>query len=931
MPAATSKTAKATPYGLANSQIATLERIARRALVYCTHMIWEANHRSDAEPGDPKVGGHPAACSSSLHLAAGLHLVARHPSDFYCAKPHLAPMDHALHYLARFFRNADGSWMDDATAEGVMHRLRKFSQEGEPVFQSYHAASDPDSWRILPSGTVGIPPVASAYLALAYRYAADHGFGFSKMQKHFWSLMGDSEFREGSLMEALPDIAERELGNVTWIVDYNRQNLDGTRLPNKRGLRGTDADRIERTCRANGWEVIQLRHGRKRDKLFRRQGGAALRAVLQEGFSDYEFQSHLWKRDPEALRALLLDRESKLGALLNSVSDEDLLEAYTDLGGHDMVKVLRAYEEARRNLEVPVIIVAHTVKGWGLDCYAEPGNHSTIPSEEEVHELLSREGLTPEKPYEIVAGDWQADGPEEDFLQERSRTLRRGVEESLQRKADNLAKVRERLAPTLPLPTDFGINLSMVPMAHTQWLWGQVAGRLVRVGTYDELERAGIDPGRALTPEEQQWSQAADLVMTMSPDVGTSTNINPAMDAKIYGPETGENLEESLGLKERGRPELFTRADAWTRHIRFEIAEANCMSAAGSFGIMGEFSGVPFLPMMTVYDFFIKRALDQLYYNVYWRSSFVLVGTPSGVTLSPEGAQHSWKSDIQMPSLITWEPFFAKEMEWILADAIRRHIDRDNEDRNGVVVRGVTRGVQQKELLKRLKAQPRFADAGEEEIWEATRLDTLAGGYKLIDRSGEEGYAPGENVVHILCMGSLGTEAVAASDRLLEVGVCADVIVVTSADLLLGRFAQRDGHAQLRKLGLDGALHLAPGEELPDAAGARLLAARAVPIVSVADGEIGLLDNAGSILGVPQIALGVEKFSKSGRPADIFGYQGLDAAGIFDACGRALAESTLREVRLSPSAMQELAGGGPAPDRRDWRQLWPYSFDGSGS
>ena len=101
--------------------------------------------------------------------------------------------------------------------------------------------------------------------------------------------------------------------------------------------------------------------------------------------------------------------------------------------------------------------------------------------------------------------------------------------------------------------------------------------------------------------------------------------------------------------------------------MRFEIAEANCMSAAGSFGKLGDDLGLPFLPLMTVYDFFIKRALDQLYYDLYWGSEFVLVGTPSGVTLSSEGAQHSWKSDIQIPNLITWEPAFAIEMELLEA------------------------------------------------------------------------------------------------------------------------------------------------------------------------------------------------------------------------------------------------------------------------
>ena len=107
--------------------------------------------------------------------------------------------------------------------------------------------------------------------------------------------------------------------------------------------------------------------------------------------------------------------------------------------------------------------------------------------------------------------------------------------------------------------------------------------------------------------------------------------------------------------------------------------------------------GIPFLPLMTIYDFFIKRAYDQLYYNLYWKSGFVVVGTPSGVTLSPEGAQHSWKSDIQMPNLITWEPFFAHEVDWILSESVRRHFAGTDQGRSGVLIRCVTKAIRQNE------------------------------------------------------------------------------------------------------------------------------------------------------------------------------------------------------------------------------------------
>ena len=100
------------------------------------------------------------------------------------------------------------------------------------------------------------------------------------------------------------------------------------------------------------------------------------------------------------------------------------------------------------------------------------------------------------------------------------------------------------------------------------------------------------------------------------------------------------------------------------------------------------------------------------------------------------------------------------------------------------------------------------------------------------------------------------------------------------------------------------------------------LAGRRVPVVSVHDGEIGLLDNLGSILGVPQIAKAVVKFSKSGTPAHIFEYHGLHAAGIADACGQALAQTAMEKVQIHESALAVLRG---QQDRAtgDWRELWP--------
>src|SRR5262245_22188156 len=187
-------------------------------MIQATAMIHIANHRKDARPTDPKVGGHPAACSSCAHILTALHCAVRQPQDFIANKPHAAPIDHAIMGLLGIFNHPDFTWFTQAEIEATLPNLRKFSERGEAVLQSYHARSDPDAFHMLVSGSVGIPPVVSVYTALAYRYAADHATEVPEVAKdlHFWSMVGDSEFREGSLMEAMPDVAERELGNVTW-------------------------------------------------------------------------------------------------------------------------------------------------------------------------------------------------------------------------------------------------------------------------------------------------------------------------------------------------------------------------------------------------------------------------------------------------------------------------------------------------------------------------------------------------------------------------------------------------------------------------------------------------------------------------------------------------------------------------------------------
>ena len=912
-----------------------LESIARRALYLSTQMIHIANHRSDKEKGDPKIGGHPAACASSLHILGALHLVTKTGFDFIANKPHASPMDHAYNYLLDLFLKSDLSKMTQEDADVAMTGLRKYSKNGEPVFQSYHSAYDCDHHNFFPSGTVGIPPVQAGYMALAYRYAREHGYKVP--EAHFWALVGDSEFREGSMYEAMPDFAERELNNVTWIIDYNRQSLDGHRITNKKIMNGTDADRIQRTQEANGWKVIQLRHGAKRKALFQKPNGALFQNFLEKELEDYELQALLLVSDIKALKKGVLKDHPHLKKFLDSTTDQELFEALRDFGGHDMISIIEAMMECRQSKNQPTLIVAHTLKGWGLKSAAQSGNHSSLPSDEEVEELRQKQNIKGEKLFERFSPT-SAEGK---FLKERGDSLHQEIKAQNSLKDSNHKIFLDKFNQWA-MPNSLDINLKMASYPHTQWMLGQLTAKLTRIANTDEKKKP-------LPENEKAWKAPSELFISMAPDVGTSTNLNPAMDGKIFGAIQVDDIETEYGVKDTKLPDLVPGEDVSDRFLRFEIAECNVMSCVGSFGKIRDTLGIPIMPLMTVYDFFIKRAHDQYFYNMYWKSSFFCIGTPSGVTLSPEGAQHGWKSDFQIPNQITWEPFFCQELDWIFVESLRRHFLGDNQGRNGVLIRCVTRGVDQKEFTQHLKRQRRFKTIDQETLLhraefvmngainesevenvdEASmmnliREEVLQGGYRLIDYRGYAGYEPGDNVVNIFSMGSLTTEAIKASEALLGHGIYANVIVVTSPDLLCGIQAhENDYHYMKNILGVSGDLYLHRKDEI--STGEMItVAGKRIPIVSVHDGEAGLLDNLGSIVGVRQESCAVRKHSKCGRPPEIYAYHGIDAESVVEACGKVLADTALEKTIVREQVLNEVRS---ESSKQNWTELWPSKSD----
>ncbi len=877
-----------------------LNRITDRAFFLALEMIDIANHqRPTPDRGEPKVGGHPSACASSQHILAAIHLVMRNPEDYFACKPHVSPMDHALNFLLHNFRDSDHRKLTEDERKTAMKNLRHYTKE-EPVFQSYHAEADPDSFRYFPSGSVGIPPVNALYTSLAYEFASYHGFEINESPT-FWCLMGDSEFREGSLMEAMPDAGERQLGNLIWIVDYNRQNLDGTRVLNEEAFAGSDADRIVRVAEANGWHAIKLKHGKLRERIFAQPGGEELRRVLDESFTDFEFQAVLEANNATLTRKVLLEKSSKLKGLIGELDDDELQRVFLNLAGHDLESLVEAFQAAKAETKRPSLIVPYTIKGYRLACQAMSGNHSSLPEADELKAMADRIGADVTHPFE----GFEPSSEEEAYLSQRREWLLTGIDKILAEVDERKKKWLDFARSEVTWPTDLDIHaLKFNPVAHTQWMWGQIAAKL------DRLAHGGEKDAAKKTANDLEWGKVARFFLTMAPDVGSSTNTSPNMNGKLFGDVGQEDFEKTFGTKDEKAPDVIPQLSDRSGHIRFEIAEGNCMSAAGSFGKFFHFVGIPLFPSMTIYDFFIKRAHDQFYYNLYWHSSFATLGTPSGITLAPEGAQHSWKSDFQIPNCVTWEPAFSRELEWIFADMLKRHFVKDDSDREASLIRCVTKGLVQKELTDRTKTQLRFQGKEEKEILEVIRQETLKGGYVLIDYRGFEDYSPGDNVIELFAMGALVTEAIKASDSLRQKGIYANVYVVTSSDLLLGNFAYHDNYQHLKEgLGISGELYVRPdkGRTLSSEGDWYFVQGSRVPVVSVHDGEPGLLDNIGSIVGVLHKTLAVRKTSKSGTTQEVFHYHGLDAEGIASACEEALAEATLEKFQISKQLIDSLS------------------------
>jgi pyruvate dehydrogenase E1 component len=784
------------PAAVSGERLAVLESIRRRVLWLSAAIVHHANH-GRANVDGVKVGGHQASSASVTSIMTALYFAYLRSGDRISVKPHASPVFHAIQYL---LGNLDREYLPTLRA---FHGLQAYPSR----------AKDPDGVHFS-TGSVGLGAAAPAFAALAHRYAGYH-FG-PPTPRRFVSVMGDAELDEGNIWEAVYEDHLHSLGNVLWIVDLNRQSLD-------RVIPGIRAIQLEKMFEDNGWNVMEVKYGRRLQEVFAHPGGQTVRRRIDD-MSNEEYQALIRLGGGELRERFVVGQgRDDIATAIAGISDEDLPSVIGDLGGHDLSELLRSFAAAEQQTNAPTVIFAYTIKGWGLPFAGDPLNHAALLSAEQFERLRGTLGVS--------ADDWERflpDSPEGRACAEAATRLRE----------------EPRSTPPASATIEVPVSIGSTPPARasSQEAFGRLMTDLRRVKGLGER------------------------VVTVSPDVAVSTNLGGWVN------RVGVFAAEKKSISEiSGSSVLRWEPDTTGQHIELGISEMNLFMLLGQLGLAEEVVGEHLLPIGTVYDPFILRGMDAFVYALYNGSKFVVVGTPSGVTLSPEGGAHQSTVTpglgIELPNLISYEPCFAREVEWTLLEALRQCCDREHGQ--ATYLRLSTRPIEQSLL------EPALARYGEEQL----RQQVLAGGYRLVDRRET---APGlavEDVVQIAVAGAVVPEAVEAAEMLRGEGVAANVLALTSADRLFRAFQARRRAAlgdpgQFREVGLFG--RLIPADE------------RRAPIVTVLDGASHALSFLGGIYGAPVIPLGVDEFGQSGSVSDLYQENAIDAESIAAAAMLAL-------------------------------------------
>lgn len=648
------------------------------------------------------------------------------------------------------------------------------------------------------TGSVGLGVAVTAFSSLVQDYLVAHGQLAEEQTGRMIALMGDAELDEGNIYEALIEGYKHDIRNCWWIVDYNRQSLDATTAD--RMFRRFDD--IFETC---GWRVVTLKHGRLQREAFARPGGTALEEWIENcPNADFAVLTYLGGAAWRERLAKDLAGVAGIDALLAEHDDAALARLMTNLGGHCIETLLDAFDAATG--EQPTLFIAYTVKGYGLPLAGHKDNHSGMMNTAQIEGLRAELGIAPGDEWEKWAGLG-------DNLAARL--------EALVKDSPIARKSAEHRAPAVPVPERLPVPEGAV--LSTQAAFGKVLYDLAKSD-----------------------AALADRIVTTAPDVTQTTNLGAFVNQR--------GLFRRQELADVFQKAKIPSAQKWSahtagQHIELGIAEHNFFLALTSLGLAAPHFGTRLFPVGTVYDPFIARGLDALNYGCYQDARFLLVGTPSGITLAGEGGAHQSINTpligMGQPGLESFEPAFADEVALLMRWAFE-HMQA--EGGSSVYLRLTTRQIEQQ--------------ARADTSWEP---GALAGAYWLREP------APGAKAAIAYC-GAVAPEALAAWEQLQDDVPGLGLLAVTSPDRLhrdwsAARAARWQGGARTTSH-IESLL----GQLAPDAG-----------LVTVLDGSPAALSWLGGVRGQRVSPLGTDRFGQTGDLPDLYRTYRLDTHAIIDA------------------------------------------------
>ena len=729
-----------------------------------------------------------------VSIMTALYFSALRPEDRVAVKPHASPVFHAIQYL---MGNVDRAQIENFRGQGGVQSYPSRTKDVDDVDFS--------------TGSVGLGVAITSFASLVQDYITTKEWGADVARGRMVALVGDAELDEGNIYEALQEGWKNDLRNCWWVIDYNRQSLDGI-------VREGLFARVEKIFDAFGWDVVRVKYGALQRAAFKEPGGDALRdwidACPNQDYSALVYQGGVvWRKR-------LMDDLGDQGtvtALLEARDDNELAALMENLGGNCVQTMAETFASIAH--ENPVCFLAYTVKGWGTPIAGHKDNHGGLMTKAQMAVWQAQMGVSKGQEWEPLAA--VTDKPAFQNFMDTAQFFAKGM----RRYSDSALPV-----PIIDIPTNHQIS--------TQAAFGKIL---------DDLAKGDSD--------------LAMRIMTTSPDVTGTTSLGPWVNRRRLFART-EKADAFIEQRIPSTAKWNFAPDG--QHLELGIAEMNLFLLLGAAGLSHSLFGKRIIPIGTVYDTFVHRGLDALNYACYQDARFIIVGTPSGVTLAPEGGAHQSigtpLTGMAQDGLASFEPAFADElaviMEWAF-DYLQRNGNSDRDCRTWL--RDETGG----SVYLRLTTAP--LEQPGKRVDDAFHQGAVDGAYWL--------RKPGPNCdIVIAYQGAVAQEAIAAAGQLADTRRDVGVLAVTSADRLNAGWmaAQR---ARVRGNTAARAHIETLLRDLPSTCS----------IVTVIDGHPAALSWLGSVAGHCAVSLGVEHFGQTGSIQDLYRHFGIDQSSILTA------------------------------------------------